>query len=247
MRESEVARKVEAEAEWARTKEKISLKAKIINDRFYYNYCFHCLLLTSSPLSIVIYCQIIAPTVSALPIAILSTLLYITVLAAFCRFLYNEYKPYSSTKYCFIIVFETLIINGFAVLGTAQIYIGTSILLFLINVYLWNRIFKSKRASYERRFLQINEVLRGIILLEVLIGYTKIKKWDASTYYVFSWTLIVTAILLIILVAVQSTKQFFDSEDGTISRVVTLKGGEHKNEMEIRSVTNLSASRQTSS
>ena len=45
-----------------------------------------------------------------------------------------------------------------------------------------------------------------------MIAYSKSKEWSPDTLYHYSWLPIVTIILLIVLIAVQSTKQFFDSE-----------------------------------
>jgi high-affinity Fe2+/Pb2+ permease len=57
--------------------------------------------------------------------------------------------------------------------------------------------------------------MRIVVLLEILIGYTNTKNWNADAYYNYSWVLIATIMVLIILVAVQSTKQFIDQEQGS--------------------------------
>jgi hypothetical protein len=54
--------------------------------------------------------------------------------------------------------------------------------------------------------------VRCLILLEVLVVYTKTKVWEPTTLYDFSWIIIITTFFLIILAAVHSTKQFFNSE-----------------------------------
>jgi len=85
-------------------------------------------------------------------------------------------------------------------------------IIFTINIYVWNKIFSSKRSNQLKHFYQINDTIRIILLLEALIGYTNAKKWDSETYYFYSWVFIVTMIILIVFGAVQNTKQFFDRE-----------------------------------
>jgi magnesium-transporting ATPase (P-type) len=100
--------------------------------------------------------------------------------------------------------------NGMAILSTTEIYIGIMMLMLAINIYVWNRIFSSKRSNQLKHFYQINDALRIVLLLEALIGYTSTKKWDSDTYYYYSWVFIVTLIVLIVFGAIQNTKQFFD-------------------------------------
>ena len=69
---------------------KISVKSKIINDRFYYNYCLHCILLTSSPISIAVYCQIIAANPLPLAFSLLFLVFYIAIIVKFAYFACRE-------------------------------------------------------------------------------------------------------------------------------------------------------------
>lgn len=101
-----------------------------------------------------------------------------------------------------------------AIISTAEIYIGIMILILTINIYVWNRIFSSKRSNQLKHFYQINDLLRIILLLEALVGYTNKKNWSSDTYYYYSWIFIVTLIVLIVFGAIHNTKMFFDGEEG---------------------------------
>lgn len=101
-----------------------------------------------------------------------------------------------------------------AIISTAEIYIGIMILILTINIYVWNRIFSSKRSNQLKHFYQINDLLKIILLLEALVGYTSKKNWSSDTYYYYSWIFIVTLIVLIVFGAIHNTKQFFDGEEG---------------------------------
>lgn len=117
-----------------------------------------------------------------------------------------------SSKFSLVSWVETLMLNGLVVLGTAEIYFGVSILLFLVNIYVWSRIFSSKRHQKLRCFHQAEELLRCLIILEALVVYTKTEAWTTSTVNNYSWIIIVSTFILIILAAVHSTQQFFESE-----------------------------------
>jgi hypothetical protein len=56
--------------------------------------------------------------------------------------------------------------------------------------------------------------------LELVIGLTNKKKWDSTVYYYYSWIVIATILILIVFVAVQSTKQFFDAEEGVKAKEI---------------------------
>lgn len=88
-------------------------------------------------------------------------------------------------------------------------------LIFIINIYVWNRIFSSKRSNQLKHFFQINDTFRLVLLIEALIGYTNQGKWNGTTCYYYSWIFIVTLIVMIVFAVIQSTKQFFDHEEGT--------------------------------
>jgi len=209
-KEEEEKDKEEKERQWAETKEKIGRKCKILNDRFYFNYCWHYLLLTASPLSIAMACQFIAPNALSLPFSFIFGLLFLSVLISFLRYIYIGNKPYMSTRYCMLTILQTLVLNVLAVVATAQIYIATACLLFLVSVYIWNKVFMSKKAASLRRAYQLNEIVKCLVLLLMLIGYANRLKWSPSTFYHFSWILILTSLLLIVLFAVQATRHFFD-------------------------------------
>ena len=79
-------------------------KCKIINDRFYFNYCFQSVLLTASPLSIATGCQIIAPNPIALPFAIIFSIVYIAVIIGFLQHINQSQRPFISTRYWFVML-----------------------------------------------------------------------------------------------------------------------------------------------
>ncbi len=87
-------------------------------------------------------------------------------------------------------------------------------LMLIINIYVWNKMFSSKKANQLKHFYQINDGIRILLLLEAFVGYTKKNTWDSDTYYYYSWVFIVTLIVLIVFAAIQNTKQFFEREEG---------------------------------
>ena len=116
-----------------------------------------------------------------------------------------------------------MIQNGVAVLSTAEIYIGITMLMLIINIYVWNRMFSSKKANQLKHFYQINDLIRIVLLLEAFVGYTNKKNWTSETYYYYSWVFIVTLIILIVFAAIQNTKQFFEREEGVKKSLTNIK------------------------
>jgi hypothetical protein len=94
-------------------------KCKIIIDRFKFNYCFHLLLLTTSPVAIGFYCQLIAPNPLGLALSILLALFYLSVGIGVGRWALGGGRLFVSSKFALLGWIESLILNGLVVCGTS--------------------------------------------------------------------------------------------------------------------------------
>jgi hypothetical protein len=88
---------------------------------------------------------------------------------------------------------------------------GVMLLMLIINLYVWNRMFSSKKSKEYKHFFVVNDLLRIVIILEAIIGYTNKHKWTSETFYNYSWVFIFSLIILIIAASIQITKQLFET------------------------------------
>lgn len=118
-------------------------------------------------------------------------------------------KMYVTTKYWFIMYIETMLQNGMAIICTSEIYLGVMLLMLIVNLYVWNRMFSSKKSKQHKQFFIFNDLLRIVIIIEAIVGYTNKHKWTGEVFYNYSWVFIMSLIILIIAAAIQITKQLF--------------------------------------
>jgi hypothetical protein len=87
-------------------------------ERFLYNYWFHCILVTLSPLTIGISCQIIAANAIGLTFSIICFIFYFCLIVGVIKYHYQGHTSFVSTKYFILVMVETIIQNGLVVLVT---------------------------------------------------------------------------------------------------------------------------------